>query len=80
MNDDIDAAAKGRPLQGGKTAHERMLAGDFGPARAPTTPGGGSAYDGSRHDAEATIAGRRKAKPRRKARGTDRVGRRRPGI
>ncbi|MCR4296454.1 MAG: hypothetical protein NUW21_13030 [Elusimicrobia bacterium] len=80
MSNDIDADAKGRPLPGGKTAHERLLEGDFGPRRAPAAPGGGSAYDGSRRDAEATIAGRRKAKPRRKARGTDRVGRRRPGI
>lgn len=80
MNDQIDAASKGRPFSVGNTAHERLLAGDFGPAVAPRTPGGGSAYDGSPRDAEATIAGRRKAKPRRKARGSDRVGRRRPGI
>lgn len=80
MNEDIDAALKGQPFSDGRTAHERMLAGDFGPARAPRTPAGGSAYDGSPRDAEATIAGRRKAKPRRKVRGSARIGRRRPGI
>lgn len=80
MNEDIDAAMKELASSGGMNAHERLLAGDFGPARAPRTPGGGSAYDGSPRDAEATMAGRRKAKPRRKTRGTDRVGRRRPGL
>ncbi|MDP3541514.1 MAG: hypothetical protein Q8T11_03500 [Elusimicrobiota bacterium] len=78
MNDEIETAVKGRPFV--NAAHERLLAGDFGPARAPRTPAGGSAYDGSRRDPEATIAGRRKAKPRRKARGTERVARRRPGL
>lgn len=80
MNDEIDAAVKRGASSAGNDAHARLLAGDFGPSRAPRTPGGGSPYDGSRRDAEATIAGRRKAKPRRKARGTGRVGRRRLGI